>query len=81
MEDSKMFEKVKSIIAETLNCEEDKITLEANLFTDLGADSLDVYQIVMGVEDELGIRLPVDSIKKIKTVQEAVELIQSVERP
>ncbi|MEI3212811.1 MAG: acyl carrier protein [Lachnospiraceae bacterium] len=46
--------------------------------TDLGADSLDVYQIVMGVEEELGITIPAEKIEKITTVQEAVDLIKSV---
>ena len=46
--------------------------------TDLGADSLDVYQIIMGVEDELDITIPVEGIENISTVGEAVELIKSV---
>ena len=46
--------------------------------TDLGADSLDVYQIVMGVEEKLGITIPAEKIEKITTVQEAVDLIKSV---
>ena len=46
--------------------------------TDLGADSLDVYQIVMGVEEELGITIPLEPLQNITTVREAVELIKSV---
>ena len=75
------FDTLRKVTATILGVDPDEIEMDMTFLTDLGADSLDVYQIVMGVEDELGIRLPVDSIKKIKTVQEAVELIQSVERP
>lgn len=75
------FDTLRKVTAAILGMDPDEIEMNMTLLTDLGADSLDVYQIVMGVEDELGVRLPVDSIKKIKTVQEAVELIQSVERP
>ena len=75
------FDTLRKVPAAILGMDPDEIEMNMTFLTDLGADSLDVYQIVMGVEDELGVRLPVDSIKKIKTVQEAVELIQSVERP
>ena len=75
------FDTLRKVTAAILGMDPDEIEMKMTFLTDLGADSLDVYQIVMGVEDELGVRLPVDSIKKIKTVQEAVELIQSVERP
>lgn len=75
------FDTLRKVTATILGMDPDEIEMDMTFLTDLGADSLDVYQIVIGVEDELGIRLPVDSIKKIKTVQEAVELIQSVERP
>lgn len=75
------FDTLRKVTAAILGMDPDEIEMNMTFLTDLGADSLDVYQIVMGVEDELGVRLPVDSIKKIKTVQEAVELIQSVERP
>ena len=73
-----MFDEIKAVIAETLSVDEDKITLEASLTDDLGADSLDVYQIIMGIEDEFGIKLPEDKIEKITTVGEAVELIKEV---
>ena len=77
MEDLKMFEKVKAIIAETLNCEEDKITMEANLFTDLGADSLDIFQIIMGIEETFDIEIDNDEAEKISTVVDAVEQIKA----
>ena len=71
-----MFEKVKSIIAETLNCEEDKITLEANLFTDLGADSLDTVELILDFEKEFGISIPDDQTEKIATVGDAIKYIE-----
>ena len=49
-----MFEEVKAIIVDTLNCEEDKVTLEANIFDDLGADSLDAMEINLALEEKLG---------------------------
>ena len=74
MEDSKMFEKVKSIIAETLNCEEDKITLEANLFTDLGADSLDAMELSLAIEENLGVSITDEQMAEIKTVGDIVNI-------
>ncbi|MDY2589764.1 MAG: acyl carrier protein [Agathobacter sp.] len=75
MEDSKMFEKVKSIIAETLNCEEDKITLEANLFTDLGADSLDAMELSLAIEENLGVSITDEQMAEIKTVGDIVNIL------
>lgn len=75
MEDSKMFEKIKSIIAETLNCEEDKITLEANLFTDLGADSLDAMELSLAIEENLGVSITDEQMAEIKTVGDIVNIL------
>lgn len=72
------FDTLKQVTAKILGMDPDEITPEMNFLTDLGADSLDVYQIVMGIEDELGITIPTESIENIRTVQEAVELIKSV---
>ena len=72
---SKMFEKVKSIIAETLNCEEDKITLEANLFTDLGADSLDAMELSLAIEENLGVSITDEQMAEIKTVGDIVNIL------
>ena len=71
-----MFEKIKSIIAETLNCEEDKITLEANLFTDLGADSLDLVEFVMTMEAEFDMEVDEDDFEGIITVADAINYIK-----
>ena len=71
-----MFEEIKAVIAETLSVDEDKITLESSLTDDLGADSLDVFQIIMGVEEKLNIEVDTDAAEKLSTVGDAVELIK-----
>ena len=70
-------EKVKKIIAEVLNVEEDDITPDTTFIDDLGADSLDVFQIIMGVEEEFEIEIPNEEAEKIVTVGDAVEQIKS----
>ena len=71
------FEKVKSVIAEVLNVDEDEITMETTFVDDLGADSLDVFQIIMGIEDEFDIQIPDDAAESIVTVNDAVVQIQN----
>lgn len=71
------FEKLKKVIAEVLNVDPDEITMETTFLDDLGADSLDVFQIVMGIEEEFDIEIPADKAEKISTVEEAVELIKA----
>ena len=70
------FEKLKSIIAEGLNVEEDEITMDTTFVDDLGADSLDVFQIIMGLEEEFDIEIPNEEAEKIVTVGDAVEQIK-----
>ncbi len=70
------FEKLKKVIAEVLNVDPDEITMETTFLDDLGADSLDVFQIVMGIEEEFDIEIPAEKAEKISTVEEAVELIK-----
>ena len=70
------FEKIKKIIAEVLNVDEDSITMESTFGDDLGADSLDVFQIIMGVEEEFEIEIPNEEAEKIVTVGDAVEYIK-----
>lgn len=72
------FEKIKQIIAEVLNVDEDSITMESTFGDDLGADSLDVFQIIMGVEEEFEIEIPNEEAEKIVTVGDAVEQIKNV---
>ncbi len=71
------FEKLKKVIAEVLNVDPDEITMETTFTDDLGADSLDVFQIIMGIEEEFDIEIPAEKAEKITTVEEAVELIKS----
>ena len=70
------FEKLKTVIAEVLNVDPEEITLETTFVDDLGADSLDVFQIIMGIEEVFDIESPADKAEKITTVEEAVELIK-----
>ena len=69
-------EKLKKVIAEVLNVDTEEITLETTFMDDLGADSLDVFQIIMGIEEEFDIEIPSEKAEKITTVEEAVEMIK-----
>ncbi len=71
------FEKLKKVIAEVLNVDPEEITMESTFMDDLGADSLDVFQIVMGIEEEFDIEIPAEEAENITTVEEAVELIKN----
>jgi len=71
------FEKLRKIITEVLNVDESEITMDTKFVDDLGADSLDVYQIIMGIEEEFDIEIETDSAEKIVTVADAVEEIKN----
>ena len=71
------FEKLQNIIADVLNIDKSKITPETTFVDDLGADSLDVFQIIMGLEEEFDIEIPNEEAEKIVTVGDAVEQIKS----
>ena len=71
------FEKIKKIIAEVLNVDEEEITMDTTFVDDLGADSLDVFQIIMGIEEEFDIEIANDEAEKIATVGDAVEQIKN----
>ena len=71
------FEKLQGIIAEVLNLEPEEVTMEATCVDDLGADSLDVFQIIMGIEEEFDIEIPNETAEKIVTVGDAVEAIRN----
>ena len=73
-----VFEKVKKIIAEKLDIEEDKITMEASFRQDLGADSLDTFELIYALEEEMGIQIPDEKANEFETVGNAVEFIKSV---
>ncbi|MBQ9700684.1 MAG: acyl carrier protein [Lachnospiraceae bacterium] len=71
------FEKLQGIIAEVLNIDASEVTMEATFVDDLGADSLDIFQIVMGIEEEFDIEIPNEAAEKIVTVADAVEQIKN----
>jgi acyl carrier protein len=71
------FEKIKKIIAEVLNVDEEEITMETTFVDDLGADSLDIFQIIMGMEEEFDIEIANEEAEKIATVGDAVEQIKN----
>lgn len=72
-----IFEKLKEIIAEQLEVEESEITMEAELVEDLGADSLDLVDLVMSIEDEFDVEVPDEAIENIKTIGDAVKFIEA----
>lgn len=71
------FEKLQKIIAEVLNVDADKVSMDSTFVDDLGADSLDVFQIIMGIEEEFGVQIPDDAAESITTVADAVEQIKA----
>ena len=70
-------EKLKKIIVEVLNVDEDEISEDTTFIDDLGADSLDIFQIIMGIEEEFDIEIPTEEAEKISTVGDAVEQIRN----
>lgn len=71
-----VFEKIRSIISEQLNISEDKITPDTSFTDDLGADSLDLFQVISELEEEFDMEFSNDAAEKIKTVADAVEYIK-----
>ncbi len=70
-------EKLKQIISDVLNVDVDEITMDTTFVNDLGADSLDIFQIIMGIEEEFDIEIDNEEAEKIVTVKDAVERIKS----
>ena len=71
------FEKMQDIIAEVMNVPKEDITPDTKFVDDLGADSLDIFQIIMGIEEEFEIEIPSEAAEKIVTVGDAVEQIKN----
>ena len=71
-----VFEKVKGIIMDQLDVEEDAVTMEASIIDDLGADSLDVDDLVMSLEEEFDVEIPDEEVENIKTVGDIVKYIE-----
>lgn len=76
MTKEQIFEKVKGIIVDQLGVDEDEVTLEASFLNDLGADSLDLVELIMAIEEEFDIEIPDEEAERIQTVNDAVEYIK-----
>jgi acyl carrier protein len=72
-----LFEKMKKLIADRLEIDESKISLDSSFRQDLGADSLDTYELVYAIEEELGITIPDEKANEFNTVRDALEFIKS----
>ena len=71
------FDEMKKIIVDTLNCDEEKVTMEASLTEDLEADSLDAVELNMALEESIGFCIPDDDLKNIKTVGDIVRYLEA----
>lgn len=76
----RMQEKIIALIAEKLNKKIDSISLNSRLVEDLGADSLDVVEMIMAFEDEFGVSLPDEEVEKMKTVKDVVDYIAKIKK-
>ena len=74
--ESSIFEKVREIVADQLDVDVKKVTLDADFSTDLGADSLDTVELVMAIEEEFSIEIPDKDAENISTLKQAVNFIQ-----
>lgn len=72
------FDKVKAIVVEQLSVDEAEVAMESTFIDDLGADSLDIVELIMAFEEEFNVEIPDDVAEKIKTVKDTVEYIDSV---
>lgn len=70
-------ERLKKVIAEVLSVDPDEIKPESTFLDDLGADSLDVFQIIMGIEEEFDIEIPDEKAEDVTTVEDAIEMIKA----
>ena len=75
-----MFEKVRDMLAKQLNLKPEQITPQSDVVKDLGADSLDVVELLISLEDDYGISIPEDDIVNVKTVQDIVDMIEKHEK-
>lgn len=72
-----LFEKIQKLIVEKLDIDASKVTMEASFRNDLGADSLDTYELVYAIEEELGVSIPDETANEFETVRDAYEFIKS----
>ena len=73
-----VFEKLRDTLAQQLDIDPEKITMDTNILDDLGADSLDVVELIMSLEDEYGVVITDDAIREMYTVREVVEFIEKL---
>lgn len=71
-----MLEKIKEIVAEQLSCDSSEVEMTTNFKDDLGADSLDLFELVMALEEEYGIEIPADDLASIATVEDVVNYLK-----
>lgn len=72
-----VFEKIKEILADQLDADPEELALDTNIARDLGADSLDVVELLMSIEDEFDVQIPDEEIENIRTIGELVDYIQA----
>lgn len=75
--EGEVFDRIKQIIADQLGVDEDEIVPEASFIDDLGADSLDIVELIMAFEEEFDIEIPDEDAEKIKTVQDTLDYIKN----
>lgn len=75
MDKNAVFDKIKKLISEKLDVDEDKISLQSSFRKDLGADSLDTYELVYAIEEDLGVTIPDDKANEFETVGDAVDFL------
>ena len=75
-----MFEKVRAMLVKQLNLPADKIEADSDIIKDLGADSLDVVELLISLEDDYGISIPEEDIVNVKTVQDIVDMIEKFQK-
>ena len=72
-----MFDKIVEIIAEELHADAEKITMETSFKDDLGADSLDLFELIMSMEEEFGVEIPTEDLEKMATVNDVMEYLKN----
>ncbi|ADL69002.1 acyl carrier protein [Thermoanaerobacterium saccharolyticum] len=74
------FEKIRDIIVEQLGVDPEEVTMESSFIDDLGADSLDIVELIMALEEEFDVEIPDEDAEKIKTVGDVVEYLKNLEK-
>ena len=73
-----IFDKVKELVVDILSADADDVTLNTDIANDLGADSLDVVDLIQAIEDEFGVTIPDEILEKVVTVQDAYDLVKTI---